>query len=379
MVSRVGVMLPRDLPVDEILGYAQRAEELGFDELWVVEDLGFRGGVAQAGAVLARTSRITVGIGILPAGARNAAFAAMELATLAQLFPGRVIAGIGHGMPDWMRQVGAWPASPLTLLEEYTVAVRTLLRGEPGPAAGRYVKVEGVVIGEKPQVVPPVVLGVRGPRSIAVAGRVSDGVLLAEPAAPPYVESAVRQMSSGTRPSEEGQLAPHVSDSGRRAEPGSNVRRETGPRNSERHAYAGSDTRRGTEPSDSGRLVGGSARALEVITYDAAVVGEDGRAARDLVRPGLAWIGEPDWAPHLAAMPFAGDLARHRRASSGPEEFAATMPDEWVRELALAGTADDVRAQIAARHAAGATSVVMIPAEPDRLDALSRLARVLNR
>ncbi|MBL7257724.1 LLM class flavin-dependent oxidoreductase [Paractinoplanes lichenicola] len=327
-MSRVGVMLPRDLPVDEVLSYAQRADELGFDELWVVEDLGFRGGVAQAGAVLARTSRSTVGIGILPAGARNAAFAAMELATLAQLFPGRLVAGIGHGMPDWMRQVGAWPASPLTLLEEYTVAVRTLLRGEPGPAAGRYVNVEGVVIGEHPQVVPPVVLGVRGPKSIAVAGRVSDGVLLAEPAAPPYIGSAIRQMADGSNP------------------------RDT---------------------------VTAAGARLEVITYDAAVVGDDGRAARDLVRPGLAWIGEPDWAPHLADLPFAGELARHRQASAGPEEFAATMPDEWVRELALAGTADDVRAQIAARHAAGATSVVMIPAEPDRLESLARLARVLKR
>src|SRR5688500_14688426 len=160
----VGVMLPRDLPASEVLPFARRAEDLGFDSLWVVEDLGFRGGIAQAGAVLAVTSRIVVGIGILPAGARNAAFAAMELATLAQLFPGRVLAGLGHGMPGWMRSVGAWPASPLTLLREYTTAVRTLLRGEPGPAAGRYVSVEGVVIAEHPDVVPPVVLGVRGPK-----------------------------------------------------------------------------------------------------------------------------------------------------------------------------------------------------------------------
>ncbi|MCO8269734.1 LLM class flavin-dependent oxidoreductase [Actinoplanes sp. TRM 88003] len=314
-MTRIGVMLPRDLPVNEVLDYARRADELGFDELWVVEDLGFRGGIAQAGAVLAATSRIVVGIGILPAGARNAAFAAMELGTLAQLFPGRLIAGIGHGMPDWMRQVGAWPRSPLTLLEEYTVAVRTLLRGEPGPAAGRYVQVEGVVIGEHPDVVPPVVLGVRGPKSIALAGRVSDGVLLAEPAAPPYVEASIEHLGS---------------------------------------------------------------KSLEVITYDAAVVGPDGRAARDLARPGLAWIGEPDWAPHLAPLPFADDLARHRQASSSPDDFAATMPDEWVGELALAGTADEVRARIAARHSAGATSVVMIPAESDRLGALDRLARVVR-
>ncbi|WP_433073739.1 LLM class flavin-dependent oxidoreductase [Dactylosporangium sp. CA-052675] len=308
--------MPRDLPADRVLTYARRAEQLGFEELWVVEDLGFRGGVAQAGAVLAATERITVGIGILPAGARNAAFAAMELATLTQLFPGRVIAGIGHGMPDWMRQAGARPASPLTLLREYTIAVRTLLRGEPGPAAGRYVAVEGVVIGETPTTPPPVVLGVRGPKSIAMAGEVADGLLLAEPCAPPYVADAVSRFAA---------------------------------------------------PSPI------------VVTYDAAAVAGDGRAARDLVRPGLAWIGEPDWAPHLAPLPFAEALARHRAAAASREEFAATLPDEWVRELSLAGTPDEVAERIAARRTAGATSVVLLPAEPDPLDALTRLAHVISR
>ncbi|WP_305787138.1 LLM class flavin-dependent oxidoreductase [Symbioplanes lichenis] len=312
-MARAGVMLPRDLPAAQVLTYARRAEELGFGELWVVEDLGFRGGVAQTGAVLAATSRITVGIGILPAGARNAAFAAMELATLAQLFPGRLIAGVGHGMPDWMRSVGAWPASPLTLLREYTVAVRALLRGEPGPAAGRYVDVEGVVIGETPATPPPVVLGVRGPKSITLAGEVADGLLLAEPATPSYIAASAARLPAGP----------------------------------------------------------------EIITYDAAVVADDGNAARDLVRPGLAWIGEPDWAPHLAGLPFAAELAAHREAAGSPEKFAATMPGAWVRELALAGTPDEVRAGIAARHAAGATSVVLIPAAAGPLEALSDLARAL--
>ena len=311
---RIGVMLPRDLPADQVLAYAVRAEQLGFDELWVVEDLGFRGGVAQAGAVLAVTERITVGIGILPAGARNAAFAAMELATLAQLFPGRLIAGIGHGMPGWMRRVGAWPASPLTLLSEYAVAVGALLRGEAGPADGRYVRVAGVVLDERPDVVPPVVLGVRGPKSLAFAGRVADGVLLAEPAAPPYIAGAVAGLGAGR----------------------------------------------------------------EVVTYDVAVVDDDGRAARDAARAGLAWIGEPDWAPHVAALPFAAALAEHRRASAGPQEFAATMPDEWVAELALAGTPAQVRERIAARHDAGATSVVLAPVGSAGLAALTGLARVLD-
>ncbi|WP_205650227.1 LLM class flavin-dependent oxidoreductase [Actinoplanes solisilvae] len=357
------MMLPRDLPVGEVLDYARRADTLGFDELWVVEDLGYRGGIAQAGSVLAATSRIVVGIGILPAGARNAAFAAMELATLAQLFPGRVIAGIGHGMPDWMRQAGAWPASPLTLLEEFTVAVRALLRGEPGPAAGRYVNVEGVIIGEIPEVVPPVVLGVRGPKSIALAGRASDGVLLAEPAAPPYIEAAIHQMGVPSSPS----WPPVATISTREAA-------ATGQAAGTAWAERGESTR-GTTGTVRGD---GGGSGLEVITYDAAVVGVDGVAARELVRPGLAWIGEPDWAPHLAPMPFADAIARHRKVSESPERFAESMDDEWVRALSLAGTADEVREQIGARHAAGATSVVLIPAETDRLGSLERLGQVLR-
>lgn len=312
-------MLPRDLPAAQIVPFAREAERLGFDEIWVVEDLGFRGGIAQAGAVLATTSTITVGIGILPAGARNAVFTAMELATLAQLFPGRLVAGIGHGMPGWMRAAGAWPASPLTLLREYTTAVRALLRGEPGPAAGRYVNVEGVVLTETPDVVPPILLGVRGPKSLAVAGQTANGVILAEPATPGYIASSLKH-------------------------------------------FTGDDV-----PADAPR----------VTTYDVAVVDDDVDAAIATARPALAAIGEPDWAPHLAGLPFAAELAGLRQSSAGPDEFAATMPAEWVTELALVGTAERVRERIAGRHAAGATSVILTPVGPDPMVALTRLAAVV--
>ena len=155
-----GVMLPRDLAPGLVLDYARRAERLGFDELWVVEDLGFRGGVAQTAAVLAATDTIRVGIGILPAAVRNVAFAAMEIATLAQLFPGRVDVGIGHGMPGWLRAVGAWPERPVAYLGAYVTALRSLLEGET-------VRRDGVVTlhdisldpTARPEVVPDILLG----------------------------------------------------------------------------------------------------------------------------------------------------------------------------------------------------------------------------
>ncbi|NKY41325.1 LLM class flavin-dependent oxidoreductase, partial [Cellulomonas septica] len=159
------VLLPRDLPVGRVREFARRAEELGFDEIWVVEDCFFRGGVAQAAAVLAWTERIRVGVGILPAAVRDAAFTAMEAATLAELFPGRVDVGIGHGMPAWMRQVGAWPASPLTMLEEHLRAVRAIVHGERVDADGRYVHLDGVQLESPPAQPPRILAGVRGPRS----------------------------------------------------------------------------------------------------------------------------------------------------------------------------------------------------------------------
>ena len=165
MIS-IGVIAPPDLPPADFVPYVQEAERLGFDQLWVVEDCFFRGGIAQAGVALARTSSITVGIGILPAGARNPAFAALDVSTLANLFPGRLIVGVGHGMPGWMRQVGAWPASPVTLLTEYIATLKGLLAGRNVSLAGGYVKLDDVVLETPPHPAPPILAGVRGPISL---------------------------------------------------------------------------------------------------------------------------------------------------------------------------------------------------------------------
>jgi len=134
-VIPIGIVAPPELPADEFIAYARDAERHGFDQLWVVEDCFLRGGVAQAAVALAQTTTITVGLGILPAGARPA-FAALDMATLENLFPGRLIAGVGHGMPGWMRQVGAWPASPVTLLTEYISTLKKLLKGVKVTYAG---------------------------------------------------------------------------------------------------------------------------------------------------------------------------------------------------------------------------------------------------
>ncbi|MFF5359951.1 LLM class flavin-dependent oxidoreductase [Streptomyces scabiei] len=177
---RIGVMHDRDWAPEGLPEFARRAEALGVDDLWVVEDLGWNGGVSAAAVALGATQRLRVGIGIAPAPLRSPALLAMELATLARVFPGRLVAGIGHGVREWMAQVGVAPRSPLALLEETITSVRALLRGERVDLEGREVRLDGVKLVHPPTEVPSVVAGVVRTRSLELSGRVADGTLIAE-------------------------------------------------------------------------------------------------------------------------------------------------------------------------------------------------------
>src|SRR5690348_9574786 len=99
---RIGVMYDRDWAPEGLLPFARDVEALGVDDLWVVEDLGWTGSIASAAAALAVTERLRVGIGITPAPLRSPALLAMELGALARMFPGRLTAGVGHGVREWM-------------------------------------------------------------------------------------------------------------------------------------------------------------------------------------------------------------------------------------------------------------------------------------
>jgi alkanesulfonate monooxygenase SsuD/methylene tetrahydromethanopterin reductase-like flavin-dependent oxidoreductase (luciferase family) len=94
------------------------------------------------------------------------------------MFPGRVHPGVGHGVQDWMGQVGARVASPLTLLREYLDALRALLRGERLTTKGRYVRLTDVALDWPPAAAPPVCAGAVGARSLRLAGKHADGTIL---------------------------------------------------------------------------------------------------------------------------------------------------------------------------------------------------------
>ena len=129
-----GVVFRPQSPPEELRVVVEHVESAGVAELWLWEDCFLEGGLTTAAAALAWSSRLRVGIGLLPVPLRNPAVAAMEIATLARMFPGRLTVALGHGVQPWMEQVAARAESPMTPLREHVDAVRALCLG--GPTAG---------------------------------------------------------------------------------------------------------------------------------------------------------------------------------------------------------------------------------------------------
>jgi alkanesulfonate monooxygenase SsuD/methylene tetrahydromethanopterin reductase-like flavin-dependent oxidoreductase (luciferase family) len=195
-----------DQPPERLGGVAAAADTAGLAQLWIWEDCFKESGIAMATAILATTSRVTVGIGLLPVPLRNVALTAMEIATMARLFPGRLTVGVGHGVQDWMGQVGARVESPMTLLREYTAALYALLHGQTVTTHGRYVRLEGVGLDWPPAVVPPLLVGGIRPRSVSLAGELADGVIIPGGNSPADVRAAVSHFRDG-RAAQAGRLA----------------------------------------------------------------------------------------------------------------------------------------------------------------------------
>lgn len=178
MTTALGIVFRPQFAPELLRKVARAADNSGVDELWLWEDCFDHGGIATASAALSCTERLQVGVGVLPVPLRNVALAAMETASLARMFPGRVHIGVGHGVLDWMAQVDARVESPMTLLREYVQALQALLSGERVTSEGRYVRLQDVGLGWAPEPKPPLHVGAIKPKTVALAGELADGLVI---------------------------------------------------------------------------------------------------------------------------------------------------------------------------------------------------------
>ena len=155
-----------------IVERARAAEAAGFDSLSFIEDYFQTGAFALAGAAAAVTARIAIGTAVVNPFTRHPALIAMETATLAGIAPGRVVLGLGTGVRRWIADQMRIPA--------------------PRPLAD-------VALEYKPaQPELPIVLGVKGPRALGLAGAVADGVVCSIMSSPAHVRRVRETIATGT-------------------------------------------------------------------------------------------------------------------------------------------------------------------------------------
>jgi len=317
-MTRLGVIFTADRLPEELPAFAVAAESAGLDELWLWEDCFLAGGIAASATALAATERIVVGLGVMPAVFRNPVACAMEIGTLARIHPGRFVAGLGHGVPAWIEQIGALPEKPVRALEESVSAVRRLLAGERVSTTGDYVDLADAQLGQAPAVAPPVVLGVRRPFGLRASGRSADGTILAEPSPPAYIHWARGRI-------------------------------------------------------DEGRTAAGRRDPHRVTVFVKGRIDPDRRHAREWVSQILL---DGSVAAQLTPLDREDELAE-LRSMGDPAAIAARLPEDLLDQLTATGTPGQVLAALKEIAAAGVDSIAIAPIGPSPDEQLRLLARTV--
>jgi 5,10-methylenetetrahydromethanopterin reductase len=315
--SGVGLVLGSAIAPEDIRTAAATAEASGFDEIWLAEDFFFTGGISGAGLVLGATSHVKVGLGVVSAVARHPALLAMEISTLSRVYDQRLIAGVGLGVPAWVRQMGLHPRSPLAALRECVTSVKSLLRGDTIDAHGEVYDFNNVKL-TYPETGPPtpIRMGVSGPNMLQLSGEVADGSVLSVAAGLDYIRWA-------------------------------------------------------RERIDEGRSRGSRTDDHPMTVFALYAVDDDGDAARASARSTLAFYRQ-NGPNGLTDVYGVSDELSALIAKGGYDALVAGMPDQWIEDLTISGTAEECAAKIASFHDAGADSVALFPIATDRLENIIR-------
>ena len=155
------------------------AERLGYHRAWCYDSPALYPDVwAILALAAARTSRIGLGPGVLIPNLRHPMTNAAAIAMLAAMAPGRVSVAVGSGFTGRLT-LGQRPL-PWKRVRAYIVALRARRRGEAVEWEGAMIKMlhlDGFAAPRPLDV--PLIVGAAGPKGLAVAEELGDGVFVA--------------------------------------------------------------------------------------------------------------------------------------------------------------------------------------------------------
>jgi 5,10-methylenetetrahydromethanopterin reductase len=300
--------------------HVELAESLGYRRAWLYDSPALYPDVWMILTRCAeRTSRIGLGPGVLVPSLRHPMVNAAAIAELVDQAPDRVAVAVGSGFTGRF-SLGKRPM-PWRQVAEYVRCLKTLLAGETAEWDGARIRMmHPSGYGAKRPISVPILIGADGPKGLAVAAELGDGVFSAAVPQPDAVNAADWRalLSFGS-----------VLDEG--------------------------------EELTSARVVDALAPAAVVMYH--AVYERGGAAAVD----GLP--GGPGWRAAVEAYP---ENERHLAIHEGHLVKANPRDQPYVADLipmasagALTGTAEQVAARVRDLAAAGVTEVAYQPAGSD--------------
>lgn len=205
--QRMGLYLQDKHPIGRELEAARYAEERGFSEVWQADTRLARDCVVMMSALLAGTTELRVGSGVLPIYTRNPAVIAATWSTMWELAGrtrdgrSRVMLGLGAWWEPIATRVGTPRRRPLTAVREHVEVIRRLLAMEEVTYDGELVHLDrvrlDVAYGDTTPRDIPLYVGATGPRMLELAGEICDGVVLNYVVPTDYIRRAVDHVAAG--------------------------------------------------------------------------------------------------------------------------------------------------------------------------------------
>ena len=303
-----GLLLLGAYESDQLLNLARFAEKHDFEDLWYADEKFFRDPFVSLAYLSQHTERIRLGTCVTDPYTRHPALIAMAIASLDEVCDGRAVLGIGAGFSG-LQAMGLHNAKPVVALRESLPMIRQLWAGETVTFAGELISFHGGELNFQARPDIPILIATRGKLILRLAGEMADEVMLGDIATARTINLAMDEVKRGAE------------------------------------------------------RVGRSVDGMPVISRVNLMLSADADIAREPMRAWLAtslwhsyprWNSyfnyTPEWEEHFK--PIKEFVERHggKPRNVGDRaliaEYTPLITDELVRDAALAGTVDDVAAQI---------------------------------
>ena len=202
MSDSVALYLQDSFPLQESLALVRYAETRGFETVWQAESHVARDIAVTLSAYATSTRRINIGSAVINHWSRNISVLASTFWTLDTLAPERILCGLGSWWEPIASQVGIRRRKNLLAMRETVTALRRLLKGERVSTRSEFVTLDSISLVTEGRHIPkhiPIYLGATGPKMLALAGEIADGVILNSFVSPKYNEMAMNQLDIGAK------------------------------------------------------------------------------------------------------------------------------------------------------------------------------------